>query len=198
MMRKVEKGNRIKRIMKEVLEKKEIPALDAGRLRSIEELARLHREIEGLGLGYLSKSQIKWLYTGGFEAFKEAKPLIYKLLKEMEEVPGVFPVNLRETAEEVQTRIRERAKEGKIDRKWEKAVVTPSEVEKILRFKIDPFFSRKEKTELIIKTLVEVLEEMYEKEKARHRVEEPEIKVALEVAKKWLERFEKGKRLRTR
>jgi len=111
----------------------------------------------------------------------------------MEDVTGVFPVNLREVAESVQERIRERARKGELGEKWKKAVITPAEVDSILRFKRDPYFSKEEKTELIAETLVEVLEEMYEEEKARHRFEEPEIKVALEVAKKWLERFRRAK-----
>ncbi len=162
-------------------------------VRSIEELARLSREVKGLGIGYLSKSQLKWLYYGGEEYLKVSKPLIYKLIQEMKGVHGAFPVNLREVAEYLQERIRKKAKKGEVDEKWKRIVITASEVESILRFKRDPFFSKGEKTELMVDTLVEVLEEMYREEKKRHRKEEPEIKVALEVAKIWQERFRKVK-----
>lgn len=178
-----------KETMKRILEEKGVIAIPPNAVRSIEELAKLSREIRGLGIGYLSRSQIKWLYSGGFEAFQKTKPLIYKLLKEMEEVPGIFPVSLREVAEAVQERIREKARRGEIDQKWEKVLVSAAEIDSILRFRRDPYFSKQEKTGLMAETLVEVLEEMYEEEKKRHRVEEPEIRVALEVAKKWLERF---------
>ena len=194
-MFKTKEREKVERIMKKVLEEHGLVALPSNSLRSIEELAKLHRGIKGLGLGYLSRSQIKWLYSGGFEAYEKAKPTIYRLLKEMEEIPCVFPVNLREVADIVQERIRERAKKGEIDKKWEKIVITPAEIESVLRFKRDPFFSKEEKTELMVETLVEVLEEMYKEEKAKHKVEEPEVKVALEVAKKWLDRFRKAQKL---
>ena len=179
--------------MKKILEERGIVAVHPKVLRSIEELAKLSREIEGLGLGYLSRTQIKWLYSGGFDVYKETKPFIYNLLVEMEKVGGVSPVNLKNIAEIVQRRIRKKAREGVINRKWKKVTVSPSEIDTILRFKRDPYFSKKEKTKLMAETLVEVLEEMYLKEKKRHKVEEPEVKVALEVAKKWLERFRRAR-----
>ena len=137
-------GKKIKKKMERVLKKHGIPVLRNRELWSIEELARLSTEIEGLGIGYLSSSQIRWLYSGGFEAFKEAKPMIYELLKEMEKVPCDFPVNLSEMAETVQERIREKAKRGEVDQRWEKIRVRASEIEVILRFKRDPFRSREE------------------------------------------------------
>ena len=161
-------------------------------IRSIEELAKLHREIEGLGIGYLSRSQIKWLEEGGMKVFEHTKPLIYKLLEEMWKKPGVFPLSLQEVAEKVQERIREKARKGEIDGKWENIRVTPSEIDSILRFKRDPYFSKEEKTKFMAENLVEVLEEMYREEKKRHRVEEPEIRVALEVAKRWLQKFRRA------
>lgn len=179
--------------MKRILAEKGIVAVAPKVLKSIEELAKLSREIEGLGLGYLSRSQIKWLYSGGFDVYKETKPLIYNLLIEMEKVGGVFPVNLRNVAEIVQKRIRRKAREGVIDGKWKKITVSPSEIDAILRFKRDPYFSREERTKLMAEALVEVLEEMYQNEKKRHKVEEPEVKVALEVARKWLERFRRAR-----
>ncbi len=179
--------------MKRILEERGIVAVPPKVLRSIEELAKLSREIEGLGLGYLSRSQIKWLYSGGFDVYKETKPLIYNLLIEMEKVGGVFPVNLKNIAEIVQRKIRKKAREGVIDGRWKKVTVSPSEIDTILRFKRDPYFSKEEKTKLMAETLVEVLEEMYQKEKKRHKIEEPEVKVALEVARKWLERFRRAR-----
>jgi len=162
-------------------------------IRSIEELAKLSREIKGLGIGYLGRSQIKWLEEGGMEVFRVTRPLIYRLLKEMQNVPGIFPINSREVAELVQERIRKKARKGKIDEKWKNIVVTASEIDSILRFRRDPFLCREEKIGLMAEALVEVLEDMYKEEKKKHNVEEPEIKVALEVANKWLSRFKKAR-----
>lgn len=186
---KTEEQARVDRVMKGA----SLYPISTKAIKSIEEIARLSRQIERLGIGYLSSPQIRWLETGGLEAFKETKPLIYELIMEMKEKEDAvpFPVNLREVAELVQERIRERAKRGKVDRKWERIVVSAAEVDEILRFKKDPFFSRGEKTRVVVDTLVEILEEMYREEKKRHRVEEPEVKVALEVAKEWKRRFDK-------
>ena len=180
---------RMKKTAEEILKSLGTIRIPPNAIRSIEELAKIHREIEGLGIGYLSRSQIKWLEEGGMEVFKHTKPLIYNLLQEMWNKPGVFPVNLREVAEKVQERIREKAEKGEISNEWKDIRVTPSEVDSILRFKRDPFFSKQEKTRLMAETLVEILGEMYQEEKKRHKIEEPEIKVALEVAKKWLQKF---------
>ncbi len=186
---KSEETRRMEEETQRILREKGVINIPPRSIRSIEELAKLSREIDGLGIGYLSKSQIKWLYSGGFEVFEKTKPLIARLLREMEKRPGMFPVNLREVSEMVQERIRERARRGEIDKEWKNVVVSPSEIDSILRFKRDPYFSKKEKTELMAEVLEEVLEEMYKEEKGKHRVEEPEVKVALEVVRKWLERF---------
>ena len=190
---KSEEAKKMEEEMRRISMEKGITNIPPRSIRSIEELAKLSREIEGLGIGYLSKSQLRWLYSGGLEIFRKTKPLIAHLIEEMEKRPGMFPVNLRETAEMVQERIREKAKRGEIDKKWEKVAVTPAELDSILRFRRDPYLSKKEKTELMAEILEEILEEMYDEEKKKHRVEEPEIKVALEVVRKWLERFRRAK-----
>lgn len=180
-----------KRENRRKLEKaKKIIALNipSNSIRSIEDLARLSTEIP-IPIGYLSGSQIKWLEYGGMDYFKETKPYIYELLEKMKEIPGIFPVNLSDLALEVRDRIREKAQNGEIDEKWKNIKVTPSEVDTILRFKRDPFFSHGEKTGLVAKTIVEILHQQYEEEKRKLKYEEPEVKVALEVAKRWLEKF---------
>jgi len=166
-------------ILNQVLDLVGVYNIPPNAIRSIEEIAKLSRFIEGLGYGYLSRSQMKWLESGGYMALKKAKPYIAKLVKELMGKAGTFPVSLREVADRAQERAREKAKEGKIDKKWERIIITPAEVDSILRFKRDPYFSKGEKTRLTAEVLVEVLEEM----------KNPEVKPALEVAKIWLERF---------
>jgi len=182
----------------EILEKLDVfdlmHALPKNSIRSIEELARIQRLVPGLGFGYLSTSQQRWLMQGGYDLIKATKPRLAKLVEELMEKPGIFPVRLVEVAELVQERIREKAKRGELPEKYKRAVVVPVEVDTILRFKKDPFYSRGEKTEAVAEALVEVLEDLYRKEKEKMKGEdEPDIKVALEVAKLWLSWFRKAK-----
>lgn len=170
--------------------KRAVSPIPLNSIRSIEELAKLSENIKGLGLGYLCRTQIEWLYSGGFEYFEETKPVIYELLEKMEDVPGIFPLNLREMARMVEKKIRSKVRKGEIDKKWKDINVSAAELDTILRFKRNPFSSKGERIYLIAKALVEVLEEEYRKEKKRHKVEEPEIRIPLEVAKEWLRRTE--------
>ncbi len=126
--------------------------------RSIEEMAKL-----GMPFSILAKSQQTWLIRGGLEYLKKTKPYLYPLVEKMvNNKDQAFPEGetLLGLAEEVLKKL-----------EWERdqAMGILSWIERILRWKIEPFHTRSEKIRKIACTLKEVLEEKYKKDPEGYR-----------------------------
>jgi len=179
----IRKKKKTENMPREILEKlATLEQISKNSIRSIEEIAKLQRLIEGLGFGYLSPSQRKWLVSGGFDLLILQKPSLKPFLEELMKKKGEFPVSIYRITEKVKDRMKEKAQKGEIPSKYKNVIVSPSEVEAILRFKKDPWKTKSEKTKILAQTLVEILEEEVK--------ENPRAKVVLEVAKKWKEWME--------
>lgn len=122
-------------------------------VKSIEEMAKL-----GMPFDILGKKQQVWLLKGGEEFFKEEKPYLYPLIKKMiDNTDRAFPEgeNITKLAREVFKRLG-----------WEEtrnSLVT-SLTDRILRWKMQPYFLRSEMVLAVADKLYEVIKEKYEKD----------------------------------
>ncbi|WP_461829985.1 hypothetical protein [Aquifex sp.] len=136
-----------KRKIPEEEKAKVIGPITTKNLRSIEELAKI-----GMPFQFLSKEQQRWLAFGGLEYFKKHKPYLYPVIKDMMERKAENPIPL--SFEELSQMVAEKINEK----------VYPAYVEKIVRWKLDPFYTESEKMIKIAKMLKEVLDELSKKE----------------------------------
>lgn len=146
------KMNRKKKIPEEG-KAKVISPITTKNLRSIEELAKI-----GMPFQFLTKEQQRWLVFGGLEYFKEQKPYLYPVIKQMvdRKAENPIPLSFEELTDMVMSRLKEKTeKEEKI---------YPAYVEKIVRWKLDPFYTESKKMIAIAETLREVLNELSKKE----------------------------------
>jgi len=118
-------------------------------VRSIEEMAKL-----GMPFSILAKNQQTWLVRGGLDYFKNEKPYLYPLIEKlMNNRDEAFPVSLTELVREVAKRAGEESVlQLHMINSW---------VERIIRWKIEPFHIRSEKIRKVAKILKEVIEEKY-------------------------------------
>ena len=147
--------------MKKRVKKEEvivIHPINTASARSIEEMAKL-----GMPFSILAKAQQAWLIRGGLEYIKREKPYLYPLVeKMMENKDEAFPEEgtLLELAREVVNRLG-----------WEgsKIMSVTSWVEKIVRWKLEPFHQKSKKARTIARTLKEILEERYRESPRKYK-----------------------------
>ena len=143
-------------IMKGRVNREEVAAIYAIRYesaRSIEEMAKL-----GMPFSILGRNQQTWLIRGGLEYLKREKPYLYPLVEKMvNNKDRAFPEgeNLVSLTEEVIKRLGMEKAESTSTLSW---------VERILRWKVEPFHVRSEKARKIACTLKKILEEKYRRD----------------------------------
>ncbi len=127
-------------------------------VRSIEEMAKL-----GMPFSILAKNQQTWLIRGGLEYFKEEKPYLYPLVEKLvENRDRAIPEgdNMRSIAKEVRKKLGWDEDQSALVSAW---------VERILRWKIEPFHVKSEKIVNVAKALKDVIEEKYRKNPEGYR-----------------------------
>ncbi len=123
-------------------------------VKSIEEMAKL-----GMPFSILAKNQQTWLIKGGLEYFKEEKPYLYPLIEEMvENKDEAIPEELTSLAKKVVERL-----EG------ENLPTVLAWVERILRWKIEPYHLRSERILKVANILKEVIEEGYKEKPEEYK-----------------------------
>ena len=142
-----------KRKIPEEEKAKAIGPITTKNIRSIEELAKI-----GMPFQFLTKEQQRWLVFGGLDYFRIHKPYLYPVIRQMvnRKAENPIPLSFEELADMVKKRLKE--KTGKEEK------IYPAYIEKIVRWKLDPFYTESEKMIAIAEVLNEVLDELSKKE----------------------------------